>query len=403
MAVRPVLVINAGSSSLKYEVIDVESGERLARGAIERIGMTGGRLSHRVGSSDEHVVNAGDELTYADAMSLVFEAFGDHGPSLDSVVGVGHRVVHGGERFTEPALVDAGVLEDIRALSRLAPLHNPVSVDCIELVGRHLPGVPQVAVFDSAFHATIPAYARTYAIPSDLAEHHGIRKYGFHGTSVEYVTGVAADHLGVPRDAVNLIVCHLGNGASITAVRSGRSVDTSMGFSPLSGLVMGTRSGDLDPAVVTYLQRHAGLGADEVESLLNRSSGLIGLAGTSDMREVRARADAGDAAASRAREVYAYRIRCYIGAYVAVLPDLHGIVFTGGIGENDAAMRSSVCAPLGHLGMRIDEAANEQRQDPVTDIGAGALPVLVVETDEEGAIALHTERLVNNPPAKESA
>jgi acetate kinase len=261
---------------------------------------------------------------------------------------------------------------------------------------RLLPDVPQVAVFDTAFHATIPAPAYTYAIPAALASRHRIRRYGFHGTSYQYVTRQAAALLQVPTNEVNLIVCHLGNGASVAAVRGGMSVDTSMGLTPLQGLVMGTRSGDLDPAVVPYLVREAGMSLDDVDRMLNSESGLKGLSGEQDMRAVRALADAGDAAARLALEVYAYRIRTYIGAYLAHLPGLHALVFTAGIGENDAALRRDVCLPLAHLGFRLDQGRNlvPSGQARAIDDSSGRPRILVVPTNEEAEIAREAARAV---------
>jgi acetate kinase len=367
-----VLVVNAGSSSLKYELVDAHTGNRTARGTVSPLDDPRGVLRH---SSHEEPadVRAVGSHSPAGAVGLMFEAFAAHGTALDHVVGVGHRVVHGGARFTRPALLGPEVVQEIAGLVPLAPLHNQVALDCIAAVGAHWPGTPQVAVFDTAFHSTVPEAATAFALPREVADVHGVRRYGFHGTSVEYVVGRAAALLGKDRSATTLIVCHLGNGASVTAVRDGRSVDTSMGFTPLGGLVMGTRSGDVDASAVLYLLDQLGMTADEVEVLLNRGSGLLGLTGDSDMRQVRAMADDGDTEAVRALAICTHRIRAYIGAALAQLPALDALVFTGGIGENDARLREEVCAPLAHL----------------------ALPrVLVVPTDEEHQIALHTIELV---------
>ncbi|SHN27329.1 acetate/propionate family kinase [Cryptosporangium aurantiacum] len=371
---KPVLVINSGSSSLKYQLIDVGSGV-LAKGLIEEIGSDAARLRHSGREPDTRPAKDHDA-----ALAWMLQVLG----GLDGLLAVGHRVVHGGTRYTAPTVIDAAVEAGIEELSPLAPLHNPVNLAGIRALRTQLPDVPQVAVFDTAFHATIPAVAATYALPLDVAAEYGVRRYGFHGTSCQYVTRRTGEYLG----AENLIICHLGNGASATAVSGGRSVDTSMGLSPLEGLVMGTRSGDLDPALPFHLIR-AGLDPAEVETILTSRSGLRGLAGASDMREVRAKADAGDAAARLAREIYAYRIRKYVGAYLAVVPGVQALVFTAGVGENDAPLRAEVCGSLAHLGIELDDDANRAAvgpSEPVT-IGSGAVPVVVVPTDEESEIA----------------
>ncbi|GAA3393477.1 acetate/propionate family kinase [Cryptosporangium minutisporangium] len=373
-----VLVVNSGSSSLKYQLIDVGAGV-LAKGLIEEIGSDAARLRHNGRAPETRPAK-----DHAAALAWMLDVLPN--ASLDGLLAVGHRVVHGGTRYTAPTVVDAAVEAGIEELSPLAPLHNPVNLAGIRALRAQLPDVPQVAVFDTAFHATIPAVAATYALPVDVAAEYGIRRYGFHGTSCQYVTGRAAEYLGVP--APNLVICHLGNGASATAVAGGRSVDTSMGLSPLEGLVMGTRSGDLDPAVPFHLIR-AGLDPADVEKILTSRSGLRGLAGVSDMREVRAAADEGDAGARLARDVYAYRIRKYVGAYLAVVPGVHALVFTAGVGENDAPLRAEVCGPLAHLGVELDEDANREAVGPSTPatIGHGPIPVLVIPTDEESEIA----------------
>ncbi len=332
-----VLVVNTGSSSLKYQVVDPATGVSHARGLIERIGEGRGRVHHHAEGAEPLVVET--ELPdHGAALAYMLDILRD-GTALDQVIAVGHRVVHGGSRYREPVVVDDEVEGVIERLIPLAPLHNPAGLQGIRELRRLMPDVPHVAVFDTAFHATIPPEAYTYAIPTELAEQTQARKYGFHGTSYQYVTRKAAEFLGVPSAAVNLIVCHLGNGASMAAIRAGVSVDTTMGMTPLQGLVMGTRSGDIDPAVAFHLVRTAGLSMDEVDVILNKESGLRGLAGIQDMREVRARAAAGDVDARRALDVYSYRIRFYVGAYLGVLPSVDALVFTAGIGEHDAALR----------------------------------------------------------------
>ena len=383
-----VLVVNTGSSSLKYQLVDAQTEEWLAKGLIERIGERNSRLVHDVrgGSTIEQVADLPD---HAEALTVMLATFEETGQSLTRIAAVGHRVVHGGPDYREPVVIDDTVLEAIAGLIPLAPLHNPAAVIGIRDMRRLLPSVPNVAVFDTAFHATMPAEAYTYAIPRDLAEQHRIRKYGFHGTSYRYVTRKTAEHLQVPVDEVNLIVAHLGNGASMAAIRGGESVDTTMGLTPLQGLVMGTRSGDIDPAVVFQLEAVAGLSSAQIDLMLNKSSGLKGLAGHQDMREVRRRSTEGDADARRAIDVYAYRIRSYVGAYLAAVPDLHALVFTAGIGENDSDLRGDVCRPLGHLGITLDEGRNTAAESGLRTISVdGAqVQVLVVPTNEEAEIA----------------
>ncbi|WP_262852165.1 acetate/propionate family kinase [Mumia quercus] len=389
-----VLVINAGSSSLKYELRDATSGVRLGRGIVSRIGHDGTSLRYQV-TGQEPAERPLPGATYAEAIAAMFRRFDEAGARLDGLVGAGHRVVHGGTEFSAPVVVDDEVLERIDALSSLAPLHNPIAVECIRLMKERDPDLPQVAVFDTAFHATLPWEAYTFAIPQDVAEEHRLRRYGFHGTSVEYVTERTAALLGIPEADVNLVVCHLGNGASITAVEGGRSVDTSMGFTPLSGLVMGTRAGDFDASAVLYLQDDAGMSTTEVAQLLERRSGLLGLTGESDMAAIRARAADGDEDASAAIRLATYRIRQYIGAYLATVPGVHALVFTAGIGENDPELRAQVCDPLGHLGIELDPTRNTSSV-PAEGlvIGGGPIRVAVVPTDEEAEIAQHTVALV---------
>lgn len=383
-----VLVVNSGSSSLKYQVIDPDTGASLAKGIVERIGEAGSVLRHdvAVGGVVEVVAPMPDHAT---ALGYMLGALDEQGPGKAGLVAVGHRVVHGGSDYREPVVIDDAVESAIESLIPLAPLHNPAGLLVIRALRRLLPDVPQVAVFDTAFHAGMPPEAYTYALPWDVAEDLRIRRYGFHGTSYRYATDAAADLLGVPVDSVNLVICHLGNGASMAAVRNGRGVDTTMGLTPLQGLVMGTRSGDIDPAVVFHLVRVGGLSLDEVDSLLNKDSGLKGLAGHADMREVRALAESGDARARLALDVYGYRIRSYIGAYLAVVPGVQALVFTAGIGENDADLRREVCEPLSHLGIRIDPRLNagRSRAARAIDDGTGGIRILVVPTNEELEIA----------------
>jgi acetate kinase len=372
-----VLVLNCGSSSLKYRLIELDRREPLAHGLVERIGEAGGVPDHQA------------------AMAAALDGLDTAGVEV-----VAHRVVHGGARFADPVLIDDEVLAEIRALSVLAPLHNPVNLVGIEVAQRALRDLPHVAIFDTAFHQTLPAHAYTYAVPQDWATEHGVRRYGFHGTSHAFVARAAARFLGRDPGDVSLIVLHLGNGASATAIERGRSVDTSMGLTPLEGLVMGTRSGDVDPALVAHLRRTAGLEVDAVDRLLNSGSGLKGLAGVSDLREVHARAAAGDAAAARALDVYCYRIRKYVGAYLAVLGHADAIVFTAGVGENDPVVRTRSLAGLDRLGIRVDEELNraESRDARAISPPGAVTAVLVVPTDEEREMAEQAAALVTADP-----
>ncbi|WP_025133163.1 acetate/propionate family kinase [Leucobacter sp. PH1c] len=393
-----ILVINSGSSSFKYQLIDPESGERLASGLVERIGDSLGRVKHRcAGETLEEELPIPDHTAGFAEMERAFERAGQ---PLDgsALAAVGHRVVQGGDEFFEPTIIDDRVAERILALGVLAPLHNPAHHQAIVAARATFPDVPHVAVFDTAFHQTMPPAAYTYAIDRRVAAEHGIRRYGFHGTSHQYVSARAARFVERPLAELKQIVLHLGNGASMCAVDGGRSVDTSMGLTPLEGLVMGTRSGDLDPSILFHLHREAGLDVDALDRLLNSESGLRGLAGTGDFRDVRAAADAGDAQAQLAIDVTTHRIRHYLGAYLAALGGADVISFTAGVGENNAALRAGVCAGLEWFGIRLDAALNEAasgvaepRRISTPD---SRVAVLVVPTDEEAEIARQTWGLV---------
>ncbi|PZG15749.1 acetate kinase [Nonomuraea aridisoli] len=379
-----ILVLNTGSSSIKYELVDMRTRERPAHGLVERIGEDRGRLVHHAGDAPPYERRerfAGHD----EGLAAVMEAFQVAGPKLDPVA-VGHRVVHGGDRFDRAVLVDDAVIAAIEELAPLAPLHNPVNLAGIRVAGAAFPGVPQVAVFDTAFQLTLPPEAYTYAVPREWRERLGVRRFGFHGTSCAYVSRRAADFLGRDLAELDLIVLHLGNGASATAISGGRSVDTSMGLTPLEGLVMGTRSGDVDPALPGYLARVAGLDAEHVENLLGHQGGLRALAGTLDMREVRAR---DDAEARLALAVYTRRIRKYVGAYYALLGRADAIVFAGGVGEHDAATRAESLAGLERLGIAVDPARNEaaSREERAVSPPGAEVAVLVIPTDEEWEIA----------------
>jgi len=390
-----IAVINSGSSSIKYEVFDADGCIMVATGLIEKIGSSEGRLRQRRvkvdGSFEEqvHTKPLADHRAGFEFMESVNQQDRIIRDASE-LLGIGHRVVHGGDLFREPAMIDDDVISAIRGLVPLAPLHNPSNLLGIEVMRERYPRVPQVAVFDTAFHQTLPPAAYHYAIPQDMYEKHQVRKYGFHGSSHGYVAKEAAKHLGKPLDDANLIVLHLGNGASTAAVLGGRSIDTSMGMTPLEGLVMGTRSGDIDPSIPFYIMRRTGMKAEDVENLLNKESGLKGVCGVSDMREVLERAAKGDARSVLAVEMFCYRIKKYIGAYYAILGRLDAVVFTGGIGENAVAVRQQVCDGLGHIGIDVDPGRNAAVKGSVAEVQREGAPVkvLVVRTNEEREIAL---------------
>jgi acetate kinase len=378
---RLVLVINSGSSSLKFQLLEPASGISRASGIVERIG----EASSAVADHEAALRRAFDELA-------------DAGIELKTVglTAVGHRVVHGGRQFHRPTLLDDAVVAELEGLSELAPLHNPPSVKGIEVARKLLPDVPHVAVFDTAFFYDLPQEAATYAIERGLAERWQIRRYGFHGTSHRYVSEQAAAFLDRPLNSLNQIVLHLGNGASASAIAGGRPVDTSMGLTPLEGLVMGTRSGDIDPSVVSYLWRRAEMGVAEIESTLNQRSGVLGLAGERDFRRLHQMIESGDSAAQLAYDVFIHRLRKYIGAYLAVLGHTDVVSFTAGIGENDALVRRDALAGMGELGLMLDEDRNLAPEKSARRISGDDSPiaVLVVPTNEELAIARDCVRLL---------
>ncbi|MDO5287486.1 MAG: acetate kinase [Actinomycetia bacterium] len=392
---RPILLLNCGSSSIKYQVIDVDPEEVLATGLVEKIGLPDGIVTHTVAGEPHRLEQPIPDHTTA--LRLVVDLFGEYGPALADVMAVGHRTVHGGERFRETVLIDDEVLDGLRELSPLAPLHNPPGIAGIEAAQKVLPDVPHVAVFDTAFFSTLPAEAYTYAIDVDLARQHRIRKYGFHGTSHSYVSKKVAEVLGRDLEDLNQIVCHLGNGASISAVRGGVAVDTSMGLTPNQGLVMGTRSGDVDPGLHAFLARELGMSIDDVDALLNKRSGMAGMThGTSDMRDIAAKVEAGDPDATLAFGVYVHRLVGYIGQYLAILGGVDAITFTAGVGENDADLRESVCDRLAPLGFLLDENLNgiRSKQPRVVSQPGSPVAILVVPTNEELEMARQTAALV---------
>lgn len=399
-----VLVLNSGSSSVKYQLLDMADGSsRLAVGLVERIGEVTSRLKHTCVTTGAVREFTGPIPDHAAALKAVAEELSKDGVGLDSpeLAAIGHRVVHGGLVFTEPTVIDDAVLAEIERLIPVAPLHNPANLVGIRTAMALRPDLPQVAVFDTAFHTTMPESAARYAIDVATADAYRIRRYGFHGTSHAYVSRATAKLLGKAPEDVNVIVLHLGNGASASAVRGGRCVDTSMGLTPLEGLVMGTRSGDLDPAVIFHLMRVGEMSTDEIDTLLNKKSGLIGLCGDNDMREIRRRIDEGDEQAELAFDIYIHRLKKYIGAYCAVLGRVDAIAFTAGVGENASAVREAAVAGLELLGLEVDGALNAVRSEEPRLISpaSGRVAVAVVPTDEEWEIAAQTYALVGNSNA----
>jgi len=392
-----VLVINTGSSSIKYQLYRMPEAEVLARGVMERIGEEESTLTHRHDGETQHIVSKIKD--HKDGLELISNTLVDKDTgvidTISEIGAVGHRVVHGGEEFTGSVVIDGKVLGSIEKFSELAPLHNPPNLMGIRAAQHKLPDAKQVACFDTAFHSTIPEVAYTYALPYELYEKYGIRRYGFHGTSHRYVARRAAALMGKHKYGINAITCHLGNGCSITAVKEGRSVDTSMGFTPLEGLVMGTRSGDFDPAILFYLVEK-GYDIESLNTLCNKKSGLLGISGLSnDMRNLEELARRGDGRARIAIDIFCYRIRKYIGAYIAVLGKVDALVFTGGIGENSAFVRGQVCSGLTHIGIELDPGANASTAGTEKEISTAESKVkmLVIPTNEEAAIAKDTYKL----------
>jgi len=410
-----ILVLNSGSSSLKYQLLDMTDDSRLAVGLVERIGEKQSRLTHfpclrrgdpKLSSGGERRERVEQFADHDAALRAAAEELDADGLGLASpeLAAIGHRVVHGGQWFTRPTLVDDAVLAEIRRLVPVAPLHNPANLTGITTAQALNPDLPQVAVFDTTFHTTMPEHAARYAIETRTADEHRVRRYGFHGTSHAYVSRKTAELLGKDPSEVNVIVLHLGNGASASAVEAGRCVDTSMGLTPLEGLVMGTRSGDVDPAVIFHLVRVAGMTVDGIDELLNKRSGLAGLCGDNDMREIRRRIEEGDESAQLAFDIYIHRLKKYIGAYYAVLGRLDAVAFTAGVGENSPPVREAALAGLEGLGLSVDPVLNEALPGEVGGAAEGArlispedapVAVAVVPTDEELEIARQTYALVS--------
>lgn len=384
-----VLVLNTGSSSIRYQVVSPADGGRQVVGLVERIDEAETRVRHTVGSATTERTLPGAD--HRGALRAVLDLCAEVGPDLSAaeLVAVGHRVVMGGDAYAEPVLIDDRVVAAVERLVPLAPLHNPANLVGIEVARQLFGNLPHVAVFDTAFFHHLPAAAATYALDRDLATAHGIRRYGAHGTSHRYVSAQVAEVLGRPLGELRQVVLHLGNGASASAIAGGVPVETSMGFTPLEGLVMGTRTGDIDPSVVAHLVRSTGMAVDEVDGVLNRRSGLLGLAGHNDMREVHRRIADGDEAAALAHAVYVHRLRKYIGAYAAVLGGIDVLTFTAGVGENDPVTRAAAVEGLGFLGLAVDPVRNAERSSEARLISPDGSPaaVLVVPTDEELAIA----------------
>ena len=394
-----ILVINCGSSSLKYQLIDMETEELMAKGLVERIGIEGSRIKHETIGKEKKTIETPMQ-DHKRALELVMESLTneEYGAikSLDEIDAVGHRVVHGGEDFAQSVIIDEKVLKGIEDNVEIAPLHNPPNIMGIKACQRLLPNVKQVAVFDTAFHQTMPAESYIYALPYEYYEKYKIRRFGFHGTSHKYITNRAAEMLGKDVNEVNLITCHLGNGSSICAVKNGKSIDTSMGFTPLEGLAMGTRCGDLDPAILPFLMEKENLSTDEINTLINKKSGVLGISGvSSDFRDIEAARDEGNKRAKLALDIFEKRVRGYIGSYMTELDHVDAIVFTAGVGENSIEMRESIVNGLKSLGIKIDPERNNVRgEDKLISADDSSIKIFVIPTNEELMIARDTKELV---------
>ena len=395
-----VLVINCGSSSLKYQVLDMKTESLMAKGLVERIGLDGSIITHEKVGDEEKFKLETPMANHTDAIGHVLEAITDkdHGviTSMDEIGAVGHRVVHAGEKYASSVLITPDVINALEECVDLAPLHNPPNLSGIDACKALMPHTPMVGVFDTAFHQTMPPESYIYAIPYEYYEKYGIRRYGFHGTSHKYVAEKAAEMLGKDINKLKLITCHLGNGASITAIKNGKSIDTSMGFTPLEGLVMGTRCGDIDPAIVTFMREKESLKPGEANDILNKKSGVLGISGvSSDFRDLEKAAEEGNERAILALKVFARKVRFYIGAYIAEMNGVDAIVFTAGVGENDIGMRDLICSDLDNLGVKIDLAKNRVRgKETVLSTDDSKVKILLVPTNEELMIARDTYHIV---------
>ena len=396
-----ILVLNCGSSSVKYKLIDTDTDDTMAEGGVEKIGLEDGFLKFKKPDGSKEIKQLG-LIDHKAAVMAILENLTDPTvgciKSFEEIDAVGHRVVHGGEKFASSVLITDEVIQQVKDCYDLAPLHNPANITGIEAITALLPDVPQVGVFDTAFHQTMPARSFMYAIPYEYYKNDGVRRYGFHGTSHRYVSQRAAEILGEPIEKLKMVTCHIGNGGSITAVDGGKSIDTSMGLTPTEGLMMGTRTGDIDPGAITYLMTKHGMSAADVQTLINKKSGLAGISGISnDMREIEAAVNAGDPRAKLALDMYELRILKYVGAYAAEMGGLDVIVFTGGVGENQTGVRENVCEPLKFMGVEIDKELNAVTRGTETIIStpSSRVKVLIVPTDEELTIARDTQDIVS--------
>lgn len=394
-----ILVINCGSSSLKYQLIDMTKEEALAKGLVERIGIEGSILTQKVEGKDKYVIEQ-KMNDHKDAIKLVLEALidKDNGvlKSMDEISAVGHRVVHGGEKYSSSVLIDDEVMKYLEECIKLAPLHNPPNLIGIDACKALMPNTPMAVVFDTAFHQTMPDKAFLYALPYELYKEHNIRKYGFHGTSHKYVSAKVAEVMGKDLSELKIVTCHLGNGSSLTAIKNGKSIDTSMGFTPLEGVAMGTRTGDLDPAVVTFIMDELGYTVEQTNELLNKKSGVLGISGvSSDFRDIEIAAENGNVRAQLALDIFQYRVRKYIGSYAAAMGGVDVVVFTAGVGENDPITRLKACEGLEFIGIEMDPAKNKVR-GKIAEVSkdGSKVKVFVIPTDEEMMIAKDTLELV---------
>lgn len=395
-----ILVLNCGSSSIKYKLFEMENKEVLAQGGIEKIGLPGSFLKLTLPNGEKKILEK-DIPEHTVGVDFIFQTLtnAEYGAikSLDELDAVGHRMVHGGERFSQSVILNQEVLDAFTACNDLAPLHNPANLKGVNAVSALLPNIPQVGVFDTAFHQTMPAHAYMYAIPYELYEKYGVRRYGFHGTSHRYVSQRVCEYLGIPVEGSRIITCHVGNGGSISAVKDGKCIDTTMGLTPLEGLMMGTRSGDIDGGAVTFIMEKEGLNATGISDLLNKKSGVLGVSGvSSDMREVTAAANDGNERARLALDIYFYRIKKYIGAYAAAMGGVDVILFTGGVGENQADCRESACSGLEYMGVKLDYAINNSTrgEEKIISTADSKVKVVVIPTDEEMMIASDTMNLL---------
>lgn len=396
-----ILVLNCGSSSVKYKLINVDDKKTLAEGGVEKIGIPGSFLKFRLPDGSKKVIEEvipDHRKAIMDILNILTDPTYGCISSFKEIDAVGHRVVHGGEKFNKSVLINDEVIEKIKECYDVAPLHNPVNMAGIDAITELMPGVPQVAVFDTAFHQTMPAEAYMYALPYELYTKYSVRRFGFHGTSHRYVARRVCDFLGVPYENQRIITCHIGNGGSITAVKDGKSIDTSMGLTPVEGLMMGTRVGDVDPGALTFIMDKEHLDTKQLSNLINKKSGVLGISGiSSDMRDIDAAIAEGNERAKLALDMYIYRIIKYIGAYTAVLNGVDIIVFTGGVGENQQPLRKAVCEHLSYLGVKIDDAVNasSRGEEKVISTADSKVKVVVIPTDEELMIARDTEAIVN--------